>query len=305
MDGVASLQQGNADVASEKLEKAFDLLQAPSIALWSARALVKRGQWVEASERYQQAGRLAPSGGNQQAIQEQAKKDCARELSELSPRIPKLVIALAGASASDVSLSVDGSAVSSSLIDEERLVNPGPHRVLGVRGPDRVEKQVTALEAQRVRVVLEFQPRVPEVPATKPGVGAGSGAANPAHDHSAPAPEGGRNHTLAYVALGLGGAGLITGSVAGLIALKEHNDFKSNTECDGNQCGPSQRGAVDRFHTIRTVSTIGFVAGGALAATGLVLLLTGGSTSSEGQAGRAHPVSVGFGLDGVRVSGRF
>src|SRR5882724_10278109 len=50
--GVESYQSGQFQVASEKLEKAYRMLQVPSLGLWSARALVKLGHLVEAQERY-------------------------------------------------------------------------------------------------------------------------------------------------------------------------------------------------------------------------------------------------------------
>lgn len=53
-DGVALLQQSKVEEASQKLEKAYELLKVPSVALWSARALEQRGLLVEASERGRQ-----------------------------------------------------------------------------------------------------------------------------------------------------------------------------------------------------------------------------------------------------------
>ena len=49
-DGVAALQNGDAATAVQKLEKAHNMLKAPSVALWSARALAKRGLLIEAAE---------------------------------------------------------------------------------------------------------------------------------------------------------------------------------------------------------------------------------------------------------------
>ena len=157
-DGVTALQQGNAELASQKLEKAFELLPAPSIALWSARALVKRGLLVEASERYLQAGRLPPAEGNEQAVQAQAQKDAAKELAELTPRIPKLVIALEGAQPSEVSLSLDGKSLPSALVGEEQLANPGAHQLSGTRGAEQPTESFSLVEAQKAheRALIRF-----------------------------------------------------------------------------------------------------------------------------------------------------
>src|SRR5262245_34552538 len=83
-DGVAALQAGDAATAVQKLDKAFRTLQAPSIALWSGRALVKQGKLVEAAERLLEATRLPVSGDAQ--VQQQAKADAQKELDQLRPR---------------------------------------------------------------------------------------------------------------------------------------------------------------------------------------------------------------------------
>jgi len=293
-DGVAALQQGNSELASQKLEKAFELLPAPSIALWSARALVKRGQLVEASERYRQAGRLPPSEGNEQAVQAQAQRDAARELSELAPRIPQLVLALDGAQPSEVSLSLDGKPMSAALLGEEQLANPGAHKVTGTRGAEQAEEAFSLVESQKAQVVLHFHGPAPTpvaaavapvdaTPAPPPPPAAPVAAAPP----PAVAKPSNGTRTLGFVALALGGAGLATGGITGVMALGKRSDLDKNSHCVDGRCPSSAQSAVDSFRTLRTVSSIGFIAGGVLAATGVALLLTGGSSSQKGE--RAAP----------------
>lgn len=292
-DGVAALQQGNAELASQKLEKAFDLLPAPSIALWSARALVKRGLLVEASERYLQAGRLPPSQGNEQAVQAQAQKDAARELAELTPRIPKLVVLVEGAQPNEVSITLDGKVLSSALVGEEQPANPGAHKLTGVRGAERAEQAFTLSEAQKSQAVLRFQGPAP-VPAGAPPTSAPPGPlpASPAVTPPAPlapsdAKSGSGTKTLAFVALGVGGAGLLVGTITGALALSKRGDLDDNPACKGGRCLASAQSDVDSFRSMRTISSIGFIAGGVLAATGAVLLLSGGSSPKKGE--RAAP----------------
>jgi hypothetical protein len=293
-DGVAALQQGDAELASQKLEKAFELLPAPSIALWSARALIKRGQLVEASERLLQAGRLPPSEGNERAVQAQAQKDAALELAELGPRIPKLVITLDGAQPSEVSVTLDGKVLAPALLGEEQPANPGAHKVTGTRGAEQAEEAFSLVETQTAQVVLHFHGPAPKLAATAPPSAGQVPLAPPAAASAAPAtapsaavkPSGG-SHTLAFVALAVGGAGLITGGVTGLIALGKRGDLDKNAACKDGKCLPSAQGDVDSFRSMRTVSSIGFIAGGVFAATGVVLLLTGGSSSQKGE--RAAP----------------
>ncbi|HEY4159182.1 MAG TPA: tetratricopeptide repeat protein, partial [Polyangiaceae bacterium] len=50
--GVQAYQANDYPAARDKLERAYQVLRAPSLGLWSARALVKVGALVEAGERY-------------------------------------------------------------------------------------------------------------------------------------------------------------------------------------------------------------------------------------------------------------
>lgn len=307
-DGVAALQQGDAELGSQKLEKAFELLQAPSIALWSARALVKRGRLVEASERYLQAGRLPSSEGNEQAVQMQAQKDAARELAELNPRIPKLVVAVDGASPDEVTVSLDGKSVPSALLGEEQFANPGAHQVTGVRGAEHTDEAVTLVEAQSARVVLHFHQPAAGALAPSPAPTQTTPPSNPPKASgavsSAGTAEPGASHTLAFVALGVGAAGLLTGGITGIVALGKHSDLNDNPACHDGTCFDSVQGDVDSFRTMRTVSSIGFIAGGVFVATGLVLLLTSGPSQKKGER-EAPQLALALTPGGASVAGSF
>src|SRR4051812_29141942 len=62
--GVQAYDAKDYATATDKLEKAFRLYQAPSLGLWSARALVKSGKLVEAQERYLKVTRLPVADGD-------------------------------------------------------------------------------------------------------------------------------------------------------------------------------------------------------------------------------------------------
>jgi tetratricopeptide (TPR) repeat protein len=101
--GVEAYQQQDYRVAVEKLEKAFEILKAPWVALWLARALSQRGQLVAAAERFAEAGRLPIDRGNA-GVQAAAQRDAAAELEALTPQILLLVIQVPGATASELAL---------------------------------------------------------------------------------------------------------------------------------------------------------------------------------------------------------
>jgi hypothetical protein len=70
--GVEAYRAGDYATANDKLDKAYQILQAPSLGLWSARALVKLNRLVKAAERYREVTRLPVSSGDT-AVQKQAR----------------------------------------------------------------------------------------------------------------------------------------------------------------------------------------------------------------------------------------
>jgi hypothetical protein len=277
--GVEAYQAGNYQDASDRLEKAYAIARVPSLGLWSARALRKLGKLVEAADRYLETASLQVPEGDY-VIQKQAQTDATRELKELRPRIPVLSIEVKGAKAAEVAVSIDGTPLAATLVTEPRLVNPGEHRVEGTHGAERAEAKVTVAEAESTTAVLDFSGLKSAEAAVSTEDGGGGGAFR----------------TLAFVALGVGGAGIITGSITGVLAIDKKSTIDKSPSCDGNRC--SDRDLVDSYGTLRTVSSIGLIAGTVIAGVGVTLLFAGGSEKEPSAAAFVGPGSVG-------VRGRF
>lgn len=84
-DGIDAYLAGQMPVAVEKLEKAFTLYPTSSLGLWSARALVRSGRWVEGAERYREGLRAGESVGDP-ATQKEARREAEFELDALQSR---------------------------------------------------------------------------------------------------------------------------------------------------------------------------------------------------------------------------
>jgi len=275
--GVEAYQANDFPTATDKLEKAYALLRAPSLGLWSGRALVKVGKWVEAADRFLEVTSLqVPTG--EYAVQKQAQSDAAAELAALKPRIPALVVKLEGAAPADCSFTVDGQPVASSLLVEGRLVNPGVHVVEARRGSEQARAEVDASEGERKTVVLSLNAALPPAVAVAPVVA-------PVQENLSPPPQAtsapsSAQRTWGWVAVGAGGVGLLVGGVTGIVALGKKSNIDSNPNCQNNRCAPSESGAVDSYNSLRTVSSVGLFAGGGLAVLGAVLVLTAPSRPS-------------------------
>jgi len=119
--------------------------------------------------------------------------------------------------------------------------------------------------------------------------------------------------TLGYVALGLGGIGLAIGTVTGIIALNRHSqisdipclDTDSQGRCVIDSTSPEAvelTNARADFQTFATAADVSFIAGGVLAATGLILLFTAPDDSADSAEATIRPF---VGIGSVGAVGRF
>lgn len=299
--GLDAYDAGQYDEAAQKLTQAYAVVKVPTLALYTARALVKVNKLVEASEIYLQATRLAAAGSDQ-ATQEQAQKDAAKERVQLLSRIPTLVIQIEGATPEDVSVTIDGTDVPQALWSSGQMVNPGAHAVVAKRGEQTVEQEANLAEGERKSVVLGFQ--------VEEGLQNRSGEAlsEPKPDVAEPPPRdsgptsassGSLHRTLGWVGLGVGGAGLVLGSVAGISAMSKRSQLQDDG-CDGNSCYADQSSDVDSYNSTRTLSTVGFVVAAVGLGTGVTLLLTAPKHEEATTAQVAAYVGLGWaGLKGT------
>lgn len=288
--GVEAYQAKDYRTAEDKLGRAFEVAKVPTLGLWLARALTKNQRWVEAAEVYREVSRLEITEGKIEA-QREAQRVAATELGGLEAKIPAVVITVEGAAPDQVTVQVDGAAVSSAVLGEARPMNPGQHRIVGKLGDQMVEKAVTLTEGQKQDVTLEFAPQQP----------------NAAVEHRGTAPtadadESGGSDTMRLVgwgALGVGAAAIITGGVTGFLVLGKKSDLEDNDACHGTECEPPAHGDVDSYNQLRTISTVSFVVGGAAAALGATLLLT---SNDNAEASPAVSAFIGVGHAGVKGS---
>ena len=290
--GLQAYDAGRYDEAVEKLSKAYEVVHVPTLAVNEARALAKVGKLVAASELYLEATRI-PKEKSWQSTQEDAQRDAEKERNDLLPRIPRLKIIFKGATAADVSVSIDGAAVPQALVDSEQVVDPGERMVEGKRGNEVVKQSITLKEGDHGQVMLQFaqaaapaapiktnvpaQPNNPTQPTTVP--------MNPP-----PAKEnkgGNGKKVVGWMGVGLGGAGLVVGAVSGILASSKRSSLLDSGTCsvDGRHCASSQSNDVNAYNSLRTVSSVGFIAGGVLAVTGVTLLLTAPKQESQPRVG--------------------
>ena len=278
--GMIAYQAGDYKAAEENLSRAFASFPAPTLALWSARALEKLGKLVEAEDRYRAAERASVNAGEPET-QRKAKADARKEREELLPRIPTLKVSVEGVSLAGVIVRVDGVAIANDRLSEQILVNPGERVVSAERGPQVEQARVSVAPSEHESVVLKFEstPRANEALEAylsdrdgEPGRAASP--SEPAQDWAMSSDSSGWR-TVGWLAVGLGGAGLISSGALAIVANGKRDGFED--QCPDNVCPlgvpQSVRDDVESYNSLRTISTVGWIASGALMVGGFGLLI--------------------------------
>ena len=117
-------------------------------------------------------------------------------------------------------------------------------------------------------------------PAVSGAVQASSTSSTAATDRSSGSASRSNNLLIIGAVSGaVGLAGIVLGAVYGLSAQSKNDDSKSH--CTGNVCDQTGKDLRDSALSRAGISTVSFIAGGALLAAGLVLVLRAPSTPSE------------------------
>ena len=110
------------------------------------------------------------------------------------------------------------------------------------------------------------------------------------------------SYVPAIVAFAIGAAGLVTGAVAGGLALSKRSSLDAVCT-SAHACPLGEAGDISSLKTTSTLSTVGFVVGGVGAATGVALLLFRPSSRAEGDS--AASLTPYVGPTGAGIAGTF
>jgi len=304
-----AFDKGDFKSSEDLFGRADRLYHAPTLALGLARSYAKNGKLILAQETYNKIIREDDKPGAPAAFA-QAVTDAKGEIGAVSARIGSVVIRVNGPSADATKVTLDGDPFPSAALGIKSPVDPGKHTVhASAQGYKDGEAQFTVADAAATEatVTLDKDTAAPAVAVVATPAGAQPAGTPQAANNPPPAVDkgsgGGGGKTLAWVAFGVGGVGLAVGAVTGLIALGKHSDLKSACTLPGGGCPADQQSNLDSFHTMGTLSTVGFIVGGVGVAAGAVLLLTSGSSSEK--AASAPGIQPYVGLGSAGAVGRF
>lgn len=260
-EGYEALRDKDYSTALDRFTRANQLVHAPTLLRDLARAQVGLGRLVDAHETY---SLILREGVSEEAPQpwQKAVADAKTELAALAPRLPWITISVSGPAHPKVT--IDGAPVPESSLGVKRPADPGRHEIRALAaGYYTAKKTVVLQEGETVNVAFELEDAPPDA-APKNEEEAGKVSVATVKDPPWRKP-------VTIGAFALGGAGIVVGGVAGILAMTKHNQLA--TDCRDRVCGDAQKPSLDNYHTLGMVSTIGFVAGGVATAAGVVLVL--------------------------------
>ena len=216
------------------------------------------GTLLNVAQCEEKEGKLTASLTHLNEVLEALPKDDFRvpyaraQLVALKPRVPMVTVTLAKAT-SGARVTRDDVELREGSFGVALPVDPGPHAFV-VRAEGRLDarEQVTLREGQQLTVALSV------------------GGIAPVRDAAADTNSGRR--TLAIGAFAVGGAGLVTGIVTGLLFAGSASTYRNH--CDASGCDDEGLSAASRGKTLNVVSPIAFGVGALGAGLGTYFLLT-------------------------------
>ncbi|MGO9836703.1 MAG: hypothetical protein ACLP1X_21110 [Polyangiaceae bacterium] len=290
--GLRALQDGRYKDALDFCTRAEALMHAPTHLLLIARSQVKLGHLVEAQEAYFRIVReTLPSDAPRAFFDAQAS--ASQEQAALAPRVPTLKVEVEGAAPKEVTLMQDGQRVPSALIGLARPINPGEHTLSAKSATAGSEPlTVTVAEGSTQNLKLTLRPTTTDAAgsaSTTAEAGASGGEAAPEHPAEKSSHTGMR--VGGWIAVAIGAAGIVAGTLAVLDNRSNRND--ANALCVPNGCPDSKRDQINTYdenaNQEATLAWIWSGVGVAGMATGVTLLLMSGKSSAPPQTGDVRP----------------
>jgi hypothetical protein len=276
-EGLRLFQEKQWAEAYEAFREADELYHANTLVLFMGHCRREMGKLLEARALYfKVAEEDVPKNAPEQFKKAQAK--ARDEIKALQARIPLLRVSIAGVAARKATATLDGAPVDLDELEGGKEVDPGDHTVvIEAPGSAAVERGVSVNEGGVTRVDIVISPPKGTEAKKKGSILPGA------------------------IGLGVGAVGLGIGAATGIIAMAQIDDIKSRCRPDGH-CPQADQPKADAAQSLVTVSTVGFVIGGAALAAGAVLIVLrpwgGDSKAAEPKAASAH-VTVGLGSIGL------
>lgn len=248
--GLDDMRAGHYATACPAIEQSYKLDPMPGALFTLAECDAAWGKSATAMARYQEfLNQLTSLPAVRRGSFDERRGVALAKISALGAIAPVLEVDLAEPETAPADLLVrrDGELVPRQSFGVSKQVDPGEYVVSAeLHGQMVWQHTVRLADRDRARVVVPASAgRPPPAPKLPKQV-----VEPPAHQLPP-------SRTPAYLAAGVGAAGLIVGSIAGIVAMQKKADIADN--CVDRLCSPRGHRAVDAAKRAATISTVGFI----------------------------------------------
>lgn len=315
---------GDLRAALSSYRGAYALVPTPVIAVAFAKAEMALGQLIEARQTLLGVERI-PAKPNESVLTTSARAEANALAMKIEGRIPTVTLQIQRHDGARVpTISLDGVTIPEAVLDAPRKVDPGPHLAVATIDDATTETQFDLAEAEARDVAVpypELPPPHPTLDASTPAhgelslVGArpptGKNTPDAAEASASSAGDGPRSlfwssPVPAYVALGVGGAGVVVTAVFGILALHDKSLLDGACGGDKTNCPSSSASDIRAMHESSIASDIGLGVGlVGLEAGGLLLLFRRGGAGPAPDKTSAVHIEPWLGPRGSGIRGSF
>ncbi|MGH7282231.1 MAG: hypothetical protein ACRELY_11945 [Polyangiaceae bacterium] len=279
-------EAGKFDDAATEFLASDDIVASPNTRLYYARALREGGHTVQA---YVELGRTAVDArehAKEDGRYEKAAETAEAERTALKPKLGFVMVHVDHAT-SDTKLIVGSEEIRRAGWNEPAPVVPGKTDiVVETPGNQPVRQSVTVRQGKTENVTIDAAQSGAVPAATSPSSGAASADANATASTSSF--DRTKLRPYAYVAGGVGAAGLVTFVIAGVLANGTYGDLQQ--KCGNGACPSSDASEISRGSTEQTIANVGLVFGILGAGVGVTLYVLSMPKSNGTTAATISPV---------------
>jgi hypothetical protein len=275
--------------ACPKFEASQELDPGLGTMLNLAECYEKTGKTASAWAQYREAIPVARSAGSKE------REDLATERAKaLQDRLSTLTIRAKSSDGAALDVRRDGVPVHGAQLGTPIPVDPGEHTIEASSEGKQPWSTKVEVGADAAKVEVE----IPPLQAAADGAGPATTGGDVTLDSgTAPSSSGSGQRTLGLILGGVGVVGLGVGTYLGLAAGGDWDDAKAGCNDFPYECDQPALDARESASSKATLSTIGFIAGGALLATGAILYFTASSGETK--------TAIGVGPGSAFVKGTF
>ncbi|MBX3231947.1 MAG: hypothetical protein KIT84_12275 [Labilithrix sp.] len=239
LSGREKKKNGQHKEALADFEKAHAIMHVPTTGLDLGKTQESLGLLVEARATFLESARFPPQANEPTAFK-RAREEAKSRADAITPRLATLTVTVpAGAK-----VKLDDSEMSDASVGVPLKVNPGKHQIVASTSSDEKRASVDLAEGETKAIELDVAgaAEAPPPPPPKPKATTTT------------------TSTLVWIGGGVAAAGVVAGSITGIMAFSAKSDV--STRCENNRCPPSEDAKIDQGMLYGNISTVSFIVAG-------------------------------------------